>query len=180
MSEAVLLRCPGSHVTLKQVANDPNPAQRGLKSPATEELQRANWNVFLLSISVFQHHKTSSVQFSRHEWVVSPFSRGSSNPGIEPRSAAWQADSLPCEPPGKPPVNGSVFSTSTGVSPFNRWLQKMACLAQVAERLSINIRTEGRTPSFSPLSPLWATGTSDETDQVPEHSAALDGWAHPP
>ena len=122
---------------------------------------------------MFQHHKTSSVQFSRHEWVVSPFSRGSSNPGIEPRSAAWQADSLPCEPPGKPPVNGLVFYTSTGVRPFNRWLQKMACLAQVAERVSINIRTEGRTPSFSPLSPLWATGTSDKTDQVPEHPQPL-------
>ena len=101
MSEAVLLRCPGSHVTLKQVANDPNPAQRGLKSPATEELQRANWNVFLLSISVFQHHKTSSVQFSRHEWVVSPFSRGSSNPGIESRCPTLQVDSLPAEPQGK-------------------------------------------------------------------------------
>ena len=36
------------------------------------------------------------------EWVAIPFSRGSSNPGIEPRSPAWQADSLPSEPPGKP------------------------------------------------------------------------------
>ena len=37
-------------------------------------------------------------------WVAIPFSRGSSqpNPGIEPRSPAWQADSLPAEPPGKP------------------------------------------------------------------------------
>ena len=26
------------------------------------------------------------------------FSRGSPNPGIEPRSPAWQADSLPAEP----------------------------------------------------------------------------------
>ena len=36
------------------------------------------------------------------EWVVFPFSRRSSNPGIEPRSPALQADSLPAEPQGKP------------------------------------------------------------------------------
>ena len=36
------------------------------------------------------------------EWVAMPFSRGSSNPGTEPRSPALQADFLPFEPPGKP------------------------------------------------------------------------------
>ena len=36
------------------------------------------------------------------EWVAISFSRGSSSPGIEPRSPASQADSLPSEPPGKP------------------------------------------------------------------------------
>ena len=32
------------------------------------------------------------------EWVVIPFSRGSSHPGIKPRSPALQADSLLSEP----------------------------------------------------------------------------------
>ena len=36
------------------------------------------------------------------EWVAIPFSRGSSQPGIEPRFPALQADSLPSKPPGKP------------------------------------------------------------------------------
>ena len=36
------------------------------------------------------------------EWVAIPFSRGSSNLGIEPGSPALQADSLPSEPPEKP------------------------------------------------------------------------------
>ena len=36
------------------------------------------------------------------EWVAFPFSRGSSQPGIEPRSPVLQADSLPAEPWGKP------------------------------------------------------------------------------
>ena len=34
------------------------------------------------------------------EWVVIPSSRGSSQPGIEPRSPALRVDSLPTEPPG--------------------------------------------------------------------------------
>ena len=38
------------------------------------------------------------------EWVDIPFSRGSS-PVMEPESPALQADSLPCEPPGKPQTN---------------------------------------------------------------------------
>ena len=36
------------------------------------------------------------------EWVAFPFSRDLPNPGIEPRSPALQADSLPAEPQGKP------------------------------------------------------------------------------
>ena len=36
------------------------------------------------------------------EWVAFPFSRGSSNPGTEPKSPTLQADFLPSEPPGKP------------------------------------------------------------------------------
>ena len=37
------------------------------------------------------------------EWVAISFSRGSSNPGIKPRSPALQADALSSEPPAKPP-----------------------------------------------------------------------------
>ena len=36
------------------------------------------------------------------EWVAISFSRGSSHPGIEPRSPALQACALTSEPPGKP------------------------------------------------------------------------------
>ena len=35
-------------------------------------------------------------------WAAISFSRRFPNPGIEPRSPALQADSLPSEPPGKP------------------------------------------------------------------------------
>ena len=40
------------------------------------------------------------------EWVAFPFFRGSFQPGIEPRSPALQADSLPTEPQGKPKNTG--------------------------------------------------------------------------
>ena len=36
------------------------------------------------------------------EWVAVPFSRGSSQPGIEHKSPALQANSLPAEPQEKP------------------------------------------------------------------------------
>ena len=36
------------------------------------------------------------------EWVAISFSRGSSDPEIEPRSPALQADALPSEPTEKP------------------------------------------------------------------------------
>ena len=37
------------------------------------------------------------------EWVTVPFSRDLPNPGIESRSPAVQADSLPSEPPRESP-----------------------------------------------------------------------------
>ena len=40
------------------------------------------------------------------EWVAFPFSRGSSQSGVEPRSSALQVDSLPAEPQGKPKNTG--------------------------------------------------------------------------
>ena len=40
------------------------------------------------------------------QWVAISFSRGSSYPGIEPRSPSLQADALTSEPPGKPKSRG--------------------------------------------------------------------------
>ena len=40
------------------------------------------------------------------EWIAFPFSRDLPNPGIEPRSPTWQADSLLSEPQGKPKNTG--------------------------------------------------------------------------
>ena len=40
------------------------------------------------------------------DWVAFPFSKGSSQPGINSRSPTLQADSLPAEQPGKPRNTG--------------------------------------------------------------------------
>ena len=61
------------------------------------------------------------------EWVAFPFSRGFSNPGIEPRSL--QADSLPGEPQGKPKNTGvgSLFLLWGSSQPRNR--TRVSCIA---------------------------------------------------
>ena len=45
------------------------------------------------------------------EWVAISFSRDHPDPGIEPRSPALQADSLPSEPPGKPQYYIYIYYT---------------------------------------------------------------------
>ena len=51
------------------------------------------------------------------ERVAFPFSRGSANPRIEPRSPTLQADSLPAEPQGKPKKTGVVSLAPPGDLP---------------------------------------------------------------
>ena len=56
-----------------------------------------------------------SMEFSRQEyWSGLPFPSSGDlpHPGIEPGSPTWQADSLLCEPPGKPTLQGG------GTNPF--------------------------------------------------------------
>ena len=65
-----------------------------------------------------------SVGVSRQEhWsgLPFPYPEDLPNPGIEPRSPALQADSLPSEPPGKPHV---WYSTNEYLEP---WLETV-CL----------------------------------------------------
>ena len=58
------------------------------------------------------HQAPPSMEFSKQEyWSGLPFPspRDHPNPGIEPRSPAWQADALPSEPPGKPKMHSVGF-----------------------------------------------------------------------
>ena len=71
------------------------------------------------------------------ELVTFPFSRGSSNTEMEPRSPALQADSLPAEPQGKPSLQYSHCLN------FERHLQ-----------VSPHIAYPGFTSIFAALSPI--------------------------
>ena len=60
-----------------------------------------------------------SMEFSRLEyWSGQPFPSPGDipNPGIDPRSPTWEADSLPAEPPGKPK------NTGMGSLSFLQWI----------------------------------------------------------
>ena len=56
------------------------------------------------------------------EWVAFPFTRGSSQPGIEPRSPALQMDSLPAEPRGNPENDGLYVVVKLRL--FGCWTEK--------------------------------------------------------
>ena len=63
------------------------------------------------------------------EWVVISFSRGSPDPGSEPRSPALQADSLLSEPPGNLMCNEKS----------SQWVLGLARWALVEEELELNV-----------------------------------------
>ena len=55
------------------------------------------------------------------EWVAFPISRGSSQPGIEPRSPALQADSSLSEPPGNP---NNYYYSNVQNKLFHLWFRE--------------------------------------------------------
>ena len=76
------------------------------------------------------YHAPPSMGFSRQEYLSGlPFPSPGDlpDPGIEPRSSAFQADALPSEPPGKPIENLSLCQNLYTVLPW--WLsgKESAC-----------------------------------------------------
>ena len=59
----------------------------------------------LMDCSLLSSPDHGILQARTQEWVFLPYCRGSSKPGIKPRSLTLQADSLPSEPPGKPRIS---------------------------------------------------------------------------
>ena len=71
------------------------------------------------------------------EWVAVPFSGDFPNPGIEPRSPALQADSLPAEPPGKPKNIGvGSLSLLEGIFPTQELTQALLHCRRILYQLS--------------------------------------------
>ena len=59
------------------------------------------------------------------EWVAFPFSMGSSQPGIEVRFPALQADSLPAEPQGKPYSQVMTIQSAKGLLELTKEICKV-------------------------------------------------------
>ena len=77
------------------------------------------------------HYKKKKIKKKKIlEWVVFPFSVDLPNPGIEPRSSAWQADSLPAEPPEKPASTGNMGSV-LGLRSLRTPRDNEACVLQL-------------------------------------------------
>ena len=72
--------------------------------------------VLELQLPLGPHGPHGILQARILEWVAFPFSRGSSQPRIKPRSPTLQADSLPAEPQGKPK------NTGVGILSLLQWI----------------------------------------------------------
>ena len=107
------------------------------------------------------HQAPLSMGFSRQEyWSGVPFlSPGDlSDPGIEPRSPALQADSLPSELLGKPwgnsqPITSRKMGTSVLKPEGNEFLQQSVSLERMLNQPcppTLSKRTEALTESFWP------------------------------
>ena len=84
------------------------------------------------------------------ESVAFPFSRGSSDPGIEPGSPALWVDSLPAELPGKP-LKHSNFLLIEGQSLGGELERKMTFRGQGAFQVSAHFYSAG----LKTLSVIW-------------------------
>ena len=84
------------------------------------------------------------------EWVANPFSRGSSDPGIELGSPALQADSLPSEQQGSP-----CFSQGTGCFP----------LAAKDDIMIHTVSRRGRFPESE--AGFWQCRCPDQNEMTP-------------
>ena len=74
----------------------------------------AQLSLTLATLWTVAHQAPLSIEFSRKEYysrLPFPSPRDLPNPGIKPRSSALQADSLPSEPPGKPPLCTGVYKS---------------------------------------------------------------------
>ena len=118
------------------------------------------------------------------EWVAVPFSWGSSQPGIEPRSPAMQADSLLAEPPGKPkntgvgslPLLQQIFlnqELNGGLLHCRLILYQLSYQG----RLMLPMKSDRYTFCFSLLSAESALSLSFTVKSLAPPSASLNWWS---
>ena len=87
------------------------------------------------------------------EWVAFLYSRGSSQPGIEPRSLTLQVDSLPAEPQGKPK------NTVVGILSLLHWIFPTQELSQ-GPCMAGGFFTNWAIREAQPITVLWCSNSS--------------------
>ena len=99
------------------------------------------------------------------KWIAIPFSRGSSNPGMKPRSLALWADSFLSKPPGKP--NYTPVKVLKNKIKFVTWCQSVQFSRSVmSDSLQPHESQHARPPCPSP------------TPQVHPNPYPLSQWCH--
>ena len=90
------------------------------------------------------------LQTRRLEWVAFPSPGDLPNPGIESRSPALQADSLPVEPQGKPSNTGvGSLSLLQQIFPTQESNQDLLHCRQVCYQLSYEIKRQQTQIAYS-------------------------------
>ena len=110
------------------------------------------------------------------EWVAFPFSRISSNPGIEPRSPTLQADSLPAEPQRKPKNTGvGSLSLLQGIFPTQELNLGLLHCRQILYQLSYQGSPQNTKDEYKRC--LWIhPGTSQKNSWLGGQSFCLKIW----
>ena len=98
------------------------------------------------------------------EWVAVPSSRGSSQPGIEPRSPTLQADSLAAEPQEKPKNTGvSSLSLLQRIFLIQESNRDLLHCRRILYQLSCEGRVRHSVPVICHYNYLWSDVISDIT-----------------
>ena len=108
------------------------------------------------------------------ECIGFPFSRGSSQPRIKPRSPTLQADSLPSDPPGKHKNTGvGRLSTLQGIFPAPGWnpgllhCRQTHCLSHQGTRQCASLHACLLLPALLPPPQEKSTSILDFSRDIP-------------
>ena len=113
--------------------------------------------LFVTPLCTVAYQAPPSMGFSRQEYwsgLRFPSPRDLPNPGIEPGSPAFQADSLTSEPPGKPMKSLVQFSSASLCNPMDCTMPGFPVYHQLPELTQTHIHRVGDafSPSIFPFS----------------------------
>ena len=104
------------------------------------------WNESESHSVVSGSFRIQSMEFSRPEyWRGEPFPSPGylPNPGIKPRSPALQADSLPAQPPGKPP--GYSGKSCNNLKSFKQQANLKFCATGKSQLFKLSVTFVGKS-----------------------------------